>query len=129
VAVFPFLKYPANPPGVGEPESIAFRQLLYVGFIALAGLGLVAALALRRSLGAPGAGAARRLAPAAVYAVWAVGLYLLMPGNPDPVRLPGDVVGPFRLLSLAGLVVFWGGLGAALALLSRPGPGTRRGRA
>ena len=40
MAIFPFLKYPANPPGVGEPESIGYRQTLYVGFIALAVLGL-----------------------------------------------------------------------------------------
>src|SRR5262245_61007604 len=26
VALFPFLKYPANPPGVGEPETIGYRQ-------------------------------------------------------------------------------------------------------
>jgi len=51
VAIFPFLKYPANPPGVGEPESIGYRQTLYIGFIALAALGLALAIALRRRIG------------------------------------------------------------------------------
>jgi hypothetical protein len=37
VALLPFLKFPANPPGVGSAESIGYRQWLYVGFL---GLGL-----------------------------------------------------------------------------------------
>jgi hypothetical protein len=110
VAVFPFLKYPGNPPGVGEPDTIGYRQALYLGFIALSVLGLVLAAALRRRATAKGAGG--WIAPVAFYAVWAVGLYALMPPNPDPVELSETIVRPFRALSLAGLVVFW----AAFAL-------------
>ena len=112
VAIFPFLKYPANPPGVGEPESIGYRQTLYVGFIALAVLGLALATALRRRTGG-------WLVPALFYAAWALGLYVLMPPNPDPVQLSEAIVRPFRALSLAGLVIFWAVLGAALAVLGR----------
>src|SRR3972149_740419 len=35
----PFLKYPANPPTVGDPETIVLRTTLYVAFVALSGLG------------------------------------------------------------------------------------------
>jgi hypothetical protein len=42
-----------------------------------------------------------------------------MPPNPDPVALPEAIVGPFRALSLAGLVLFWGALAAGLAVLAR----------
>jgi hypothetical protein len=112
VAVFPFLKYPANPPGVGEAGSIAHRQALYVGFIALALLGLALAAVLRRRTG--------RWRPAAgFYVIWAVALYVLMPPNPDPVALSEAIVRPFRALSLAGLVLFWGALAAGLAVLAR----------
>jgi len=110
VAVFPFLKYPANPPGVGEPESIGYRQTLYIGFIALAVLGLALAIALRRRTGG-------WVAPAGFYVVWAVGMYVLMPPNPDPVELSDAIVRPFRALSLAGLVILWAALSASLALL------------
>ncbi len=112
MAIFPFLKYPANPPGVGEPESIGYRQTLYIGFIALAVLGLALATALRRRTGG-------WLVPALFYAAWALGLYVLMPPNPDPVQLSEAIVRPFRALSLAGLVIFWAVLGAALAVLGR----------
>lgn len=51
VALFPFLKYPANPPGVGDPETVAYRQWLYLGFIALSVLSALTALSFRRLLG------------------------------------------------------------------------------
>ena len=44
VAMLPFLKYPANPPGVGEASTIAYRQGLYLGFLGLAGAGTVVAV-------------------------------------------------------------------------------------
>ncbi len=112
VAIFPFLKYPANPPGVGEPDSIGYRQTLYIGFMALAVLGLALATALRRRTGG-------WLVPSLFYAAWALGIYVLMPPNPDPVQLSEAIVRPFRALSLAGLVIFWTVLGAALAVLGR----------
>jgi len=36
--VVPSLKYPANPPGVGNPQTIYYRETLYVGFILTSGL-------------------------------------------------------------------------------------------
>jgi hypothetical protein len=122
VAIFPFLKYPANPPGAGEPESIGYRQSLYIGFIALAVLGLALATALRRRTGG-------WLAPAGFYLVWAVAIYVLMPPNPDPINLSEAIVRPFRARSLTGLVILWAALSASLALLGRgrfAGGGLRR---
>ncbi|MGH7321163.1 MAG: CbtA family protein, partial [Candidatus Rokuibacteriota bacterium] len=119
VALFPFLKYPANPPGVGEPDTIGYRQTLYLGFILLAVLGLALAVALRRRLRATTEGASAWMVPAAFYAVWALGLYTFMPPNPDPVNLSEAIVRPFRALSLTGLLIFWGALGVAFVLLGR----------
>lgn len=119
VAVFPFAKYPANPPGVGDPASIWYRQALYFGFAALsiAGVGIALALSrLRRAReSAPGWTAWR--APLAIYAAYVVVLYLVMPANPDPVRMPAGIVWTFRSLSLVGLVLFWASLGAAFSRL------------
>jgi predicted cobalt transporter CbtA len=126
VAFFPFLKYPANPPGVGEPETIGYRQALYLGFIVLAVLGLTLTAALRRRLRATTRGMGAWLAPAIFYAIWALGLYALMPPNPDPVHLSEAIVRPFRALSLAGLVIFWVGLGLGFALLARAAVGPPR---
>jgi hypothetical protein len=33
----PALKYPANPPAVGDPETIYYRESLYIGLLAISG--------------------------------------------------------------------------------------------
>jgi predicted cobalt transporter CbtA len=115
VALFPFLKYPANPPGVGEPESVGYRQGLYVGFIGLSVLGTAVAMGLfqlRQRFSRVSSQAQRRwLLPAAFYVIYAIALYALFPANPDPIEMPAQLVWTFRLISFAGLMVFWLSLG------------------
>lgn len=121
VAVFPFLKYPANPPGVGDPETIGYRQGLYFGFIGLSIAGTVLAGALHRFLTLrarmPGNGRVHWPLALVVYAIYAAAVYVAMPANPDPVRMPGELVWAFRVISLAGLILFWGVLGGAFGWL------------
>lgn len=123
VALLPFLKYPANPPGVGDPDSITLRQTLYLGFLALSVASAAAAIAAGRSVSrmqAAGRSRGRAVAVAAsVLMVFAAGLLLAMPGNPDPIEMPLDLVAHFRVLSLAGLTLFWTVLGATFGLLVR----------
>ncbi len=114
VAWFPFLKYPANPPGVGESATVVHRQILYVGFIVLSAAGAAIAF-LVHARGAPGGARAVLI----LYAVYAVALYLAMPTNPDPVRMPAGLVWTFRAISLAGLVLFWLALGTSFRWLAR----------
>jgi hypothetical protein len=33
----PALKYPANPPAVGDPETIYYGQSLYIAYLAISG--------------------------------------------------------------------------------------------
>ncbi len=121
VAVFPFLKYPANPPAVGDPGTIFYRQRLYLGVVGLSIAGAVAAFAFDRALARlreRRLGRGRRLLLVlALYGGYAAAIYLLMPSNPDPVPVPMNVLWKFRALSLAGLVLFWLLLGALSALL------------
>jgi len=117
VAIFPLLKYPANPPGVGELETIGIRQQLFLEFIALSLIGTVVAVAIERRLRRTD-----RLARAGVMISYAVGLamlFLAFPSNPDPVRLPPELVGEFRLLSLLGQFVFWTAMGGMFWWLCR----------
>ncbi len=121
VAVFPFLKYPANPPGVGDPGTIGYRQGLYFGFIGLSVVGTTLAVGVQRLLSHPSALPSRgrlRWAPAlALYAVYSAAAYTAMPANPDPVRMPAQLVWTFRAISLAGLALFWVVLGGAFGWL------------
>ncbi len=114
VAWFPFLKYPANPPGVGESATVAYRQLLYVGFLALSASGTAIAFLLRQRLFS-----GRPRALLGLYAIYAVALYVAMPANPDRVQMPADLVWTFRGISFAGLILFWLALGTSLQWLTR----------
>jgi len=120
VAVFllPFLKYPANPPAVGDPDTIGRRTALY---LAAVGWSLVATWAgwrAWRSLVAKG-WAIHRAVPATL-AVWvilaAVGLAIL-PVNPDPVEAPATLIWQFRLATAAGAATFWAVVGMTFGWL------------
>lgn len=125
VALFPFLKYPANPPGVGDPETIQQRQTLYLAFVALSVANTLLASALHRYLSQPGhAGRSRArqwTAVLGVYAAGAAALYIAMPANSEAIRMPVDLVWTFRALSLAGLALFWAVLGGSFGWLIRAG--------
>lgn len=111
VALFPSLKYPANPPGVGDPETITYRQTLYLVVLALSVLGTTLAFAVARSRN-------RSWRQGVVFlAVYAVALYVLLPSNPDAIRTPADVLWTLRGLSAVGLGVFWAALGLTFGLL------------
>ena len=50
IAVVPFFKYPANPPGVGDPDTVGRRTVLYLALIAVALAADGLAVAVRRRL-------------------------------------------------------------------------------
>jgi predicted cobalt transporter CbtA len=37
IFLIPALKYPANPPAVGDPETIEYRESLYIGMLVISG--------------------------------------------------------------------------------------------
>jgi hypothetical protein len=122
VGLLPFLKYPANPPGVGDPETIGYRQTLYLGILALSVTGAALSMGLGRYFGQLKSWRSGSLLPSlALLAMLSGLLYLVMPSNPDEVGMPADVVGNFRALSLVGLTLFWTVLGVLFGkLLSNP---------
>lgn len=123
VALFPFLKYPGNPPGVGEPDSVGYRQGLYVGFIALSVVGTALAVGLfqlRQRLSWASSWEGRPwLWPAAFYVVYAIVLYAIFPANPDPIELPAELIWTFRVIAFAGLMLFWLSLGGVFDWFTR----------
>jgi Probable cobalt transporter subunit (CbtA) len=134
VAMLRFLKYPANPPGVGEAATIAYRQGLYLGFLGLSGVSTVAAVGvhhwLKRSAQFASTGRTHAAMAVAVYVIYVTVVYLAMPANPDPVEMPAELVWPFRAAAFLGPGLFWAALGGAFIWLLRdastPSP-VRRG--
>ncbi|MGH3364115.1 MAG: CbtA family protein [Nocardioidaceae bacterium] len=110
VTLLPALKIPANPPGVGDPATVAERTLLYVltVLVGLLGVGLVSAVDRRlavRGLGIP----QRMLANTAVAVLCVVAVLALVPTSPDtvPADVPPTLLWDFRVASLAQLATMW----------------------
>lgn len=106
--LIPALKYPANPPAVGDPETIYYRQSLYVAFLVISGFSALGLAFLYRKMGA--LNIKKAIIPVA-YAAIISGAYLAMPANPDPINAPMDLVMGFRITSAITISMFWGLLG------------------
>ena len=123
LSLFPFIKWPLNPPGVGEVSTLLFRQGFQGLFFFLSALGVVAfLLGLRRINGAVSSVAQRvPLYGLAVlgYGIFAAIIFLALPGNPDPVEVPLDLLELFRTLTMIGQFLLWVllALGVALAIM------------
>lgn len=118
IALLPALKYPANPPAVGSPETIGTRTALYfalllvsVGAMALAA---VASRPLRSRFGA----VRGNLGALALLVTLVVIAALALPAPEQvPEDFPADVVAGFRLASLATQATLWAALGLGFALV------------
>jgi len=130
---FPHFKYPANPPGVGNPETVGSRQGFYFAFLALSVIGALLGAMAYRHLGRLGRGwqrpRVRGSLVGVLYAVYAGAMSVFLPNSPDPVRMAPELVAEFRWLSLVGVSIFWAGLAGAFVLFApcwiAPTGGTR----
>jgi predicted cobalt transporter CbtA len=110
--LIPFLKYPANPPSVGDPSTIRERTAAYFALVALSLLTMLVAWLSARALKARGFDAPRRRLMVGVGLVLVVAvLFLSLPAGPSAEGFPSGVLWAFRLSSLGTQVVFWAGLG------------------
>lgn len=117
--LMPQVKYPANPPSIGDPETIGSRTGLYFTMIALSAVAAVAAVSTGRQL-------ARRLgdwngtllAGAAYLLVVAAGMAILPTLNEVPADFSATTLWRFRLASLGIEVVLWTTLGLAFGMLA-----------
>ncbi|MFD7102051.1 CbtA family protein [Streptomyces celluloflavus] len=119
VYVVPFLKYPANPPSVGEPDTIGKRTTLYFLMMLLSVLLAIAATLLGKRL-APRLGTWYATVVAVAAFALVIGLaYALLPViNEVPQNFPATLLWRFRLSALAIQITLWGGFGLAFGELA-----------
>lgn len=112
VYLVPALKYPPNPPSVGEPDTIKLRTGLYFLMMALSIASTLGALALRRSL-RPRYGIWNSAIMSLVaYLVVIAAIFVILPGiNEVPATFPAVTLWNFRLASLGIQTVLWGSIG------------------
>jgi len=102
IFLIPFLKYPANPPTVGDADTVVLRQILYLLFIAISGFSAVGFSVLYKKLQNKKKGFAF-----IGYAVFNTAVFFIMPPSPDEVTAPIDLVNGFRTMSIVAVSTFW----------------------
>jgi uncharacterized membrane protein YidH (DUF202 family) len=123
--LIPFLKYPANPPSVGDPSTIRERTAAYVALVALSLLTVLVAWLSARALKARGFDAPRRRLMVGVgLVVVVVALFLSLPAGPSTEGFPSAILWAFRFSSLGTQAVFWAGLGLVFGWLCERAKGS-----
>jgi len=101
------LKYPANPPAVGDPETIYYREALYVGFIAISGFTALALALLWNRVQLK----SKKIVLPLVYAGIMIAAYVALPPNPDTISISMELVQTFRIWTALTIGIFCGILG------------------
>ena len=117
----PFLKYPPNPPGIGESGTVGRRTGLYLALLAWSVVAAWAGSRARRWLTRRGhTDAVARPGAVAVTAGLLLVAFAFLPAGPDPDAVPASIVWSFRLASIGGWAGFWAVTGTVLAWLNLP---------
>jgi hypothetical protein len=119
LVVVPDLKYPANPPAVGNSETIGERTTLFFIMLAISIAGLVLAVNLALGLARRHGGWAAGIVAGAVYITIIVVAQLALPViNEVPEGFPADLLWKFRIASLGMHAVLWTTIGLAFGALA-----------
>jgi len=101
IFLIPFLKYPANPPTIGDADTVVLRGILYLSFIAISGFSAVGFSRLYKKL------EPKKYLALVGYAVFITAVFFIMPPSPDEVTAPMDLVNGFRTMSVVAVSTFW----------------------
>ena len=100
--VIPFLKYPANPPTVGDGETVVLRGILYLTLIAVSGFLAIGFYQIFKRLKAK-----NRILPIIGYGVLISLVFFIMPENPDEISTSMELVNGFRAVAFLTGTIFW----------------------
>lgn len=119
VVLVPQMKYPANPPAVGSPETIGIRTGLFFIMLVLSLAAMAAAVALARRLWASHGGWNAALIAGAAFLVFIAIVQLAMPPiNEVPENFSADVLWRFRITSVGIHVILWTVIGLAFGVFA-----------
>jgi hypothetical protein len=113
IFMIPALKYPANPPAVGDPETIEYRESLYTTMLVISGFAALSVAILYRSLGQTRRESRKIIVPT-VYAVIIASAFVVLPANPDEITISSNLLMDFRIVAAITMGIFWGILGILL---------------
>ncbi|PJR59762.1 CbtA family protein [Raoultella sp. T31] len=123
LSLIPGLKYPPNPPAVGNPETIGYRTGLYF-IMMLLSVGIVASAAWVAHRLSPRLGNGNAMMWATLFGVMLLlAVCALMPTvNEVPDHFPADLLWRFRMSAFGTHLVLWGIIGVAFGALAERDP-------
>jgi predicted cobalt transporter CbtA len=122
IVAVPALKYPANPPSVGNPDTIGYRTAMYFLMIVISIGAMGLAVGIGRGLNRlHGMWTAALVAGGAFIVAIAVAQYLLPDINEVPDEFPAVVLWRFRMAALGIQLVMWTSLGLLFGWLTERG--------
>jgi Probable cobalt transporter subunit (CbtA) len=120
IVLVPQLKYPANPPAVGNGETIGMRTAYYFIMIGLSVLTAIAAFCTASSLAARFGRWNANLIAIAAYAVAMAAVMMILPVvNEVPADFSASVLWAFRTASLGIHVTLWTTLGLVFGAVAQ----------
>jgi predicted cobalt transporter CbtA len=117
IYLMPAIKYPANPPAVGDPDTIYYRQIIFVTYMLISGISALALALIRVRLTNSNNKIRRDAAIITSYSLIMFTAYMLMPNNPDPINIDSGILLGFRVSSALTVLVLWLMLGLTSSLL------------
>jgi predicted cobalt transporter CbtA len=119
IVLVPTLKYPANPPAVGNPETIGVRTAAFFFLIVISVAAIVLALQVRRKLsGRFGNWNSSLLAAALFLIIMGTVAYALPVVDEVPAGFPVTLMWRFRVAALEIQAVMWATLGILFGWLT-----------
>jgi Probable cobalt transporter subunit (CbtA) len=119
VCLVPFVKYPANPPAVGDPATIGRRTALYLLMIGVSVLAAIAAVMLGRALVVRLGAWNAALVGIGTFVAVALVAGVVLPGVDEvPEHFPATALWRFRLASVGTQLVLWTTLGLLFGALT-----------
>lgn len=116
VFLVPFVKYPANPPSVGDPDTITKRTAVYLVMILVSLLSAIAAVRLRGLLAERWPAAPATLAAGAGYlALVAIAGFALPSIHEVPANFPAETLFRFREAAVGMQAILWATIGLVFA--------------
>jgi predicted cobalt transporter CbtA len=128
IAVYfvPTLKYPANPPAVGNPATLAMRTATYFAMIAISIAAMIAAWMLRNRLVQRFGNWNAALISAAAYFIVVIGVALALPEVSEvPEEFPATVLWQFRIASTGAQLIMWTTIGLGFGALTERAEASR----
>ncbi len=119
IVIVPGLKYPPNPPAVGQPDTIQLRTGVYFAMIAISIVALIVATRVRTAVIARIGAFTAALAAVAAYAALIVVAQAILPAIDEvPADFPATVLWNFRVAAIGMQLILWTTLGLAFGWLA-----------